>query len=69
MADMNLFWKNDKTLAGTAPYRFLRMAESIPWKDAVAISQQQTVDAQVTSYCQRPVLVGQARIGKPEFLI
>ena len=69
MADMNLFWKNDKTLAGTAPYRFLRMAESIPWKDAVAISQQQTVDAQVATDRKRPVVIGQTRIGEPEFLI
>ena len=69
VADMNLAGKDDEALTGTAPYRFLGMTEGIPGKDAVAISQQQTVDAQVATDRKRPVVIGQTRIGEPEFLI
>ena len=49
MADMDLVREDDEPLERTEP-KGLFLFERVPWEETVGISQQQTIDTQVTAY-------------------
>jgi len=69
MADVDFVGKDDKTLQGTIPQRLVAMVEGIPWKEPVAISQQQTVHREVATDSYQPIVLALMRVWKPKLII
>lgn len=69
MADVDFVGKDDKTLQGTIPQRLVAMVEGIPWKEPVAVSQQQTVHRQVATGSYQPIVLALMRVWKPKLII
>lgn len=68
VADVNLVGEDDEALHGTVPCGNVG-AERKPGEDAVAISQQQAVDAQVAADSYATVIVAKVRVRKPQFIV
>ena len=64
MADVDFIREDDEALHRTEPEYLRLVAKAIPGKDAVAVSQQQAVDAQVATYRKTSVFIAVMRIGK-----
>ena len=69
MADVDFVGKDDKTLQGTIPQRLVAMVEGIPWKEPIAVSQQQTVHRQVATDSYQPIVLAMMRVWKPKLII
>ena len=69
MADVDFVGKDDKTLQGTIPQRLVAMVEGIPWKEPIAVSQQQTVHRQVATDSYQPIVLALMRVWKPKLII
>ena len=69
MADVDFVGKDDKALQGTIPQRLVAMVEGIPWKEPVAVSQQQTVHREVATDSYQPIVLAMMRVGKPKLII
>jgi hypothetical protein len=69
MADVDFVGKDDKTLQGTIPQRLVAMVEGIPWKEPVAVSQQQTVHRQVATDSYQTIVLALMRVGKPKLIV
>ena len=52
MADMDLGGEDDKTVHGTPPHDFGRLAEIVPWEDAETVGRQKPIGRQVATYGQ-----------------
>ena len=68
VADVNLVGEDDEALHGTVPDGVVA-AEGVPWEYAVAVGQQQAVDAQVSTHGYQPVFFTKMGIGKPQSFI
>ena len=64
MTDVDFVREDDEALHRTEPENLRLVAKAIPGKDAVAVSQQQAVDAQVATYRKTSVVIAVMRIGK-----
>ena len=64
MTDVDFVREDDEALHRTEPEYLRLVAKAIPGKDAVAVSQQQAVDTQVTTYRKTSVIIAVMRIGK-----
>ena len=64
MTDVDFIREDDEALHRTEPEYLRLVAKAIPGKDAVAVSQQQAVDAQVATYRKTSVIIAVMRIGK-----
>ena len=65
---MNFVGEDDEALHGTVPDGVVA-AEGVPREDAVAVGQQQAVDAQVAAYGYAAVSIAEARVGEPQVVI
>jgi hypothetical protein len=65
MADVYLVGEDDKTLQRAIPHRLMTVMEREPGEEAVAISQQQTIDTQVATHCYQSVVLTKMRIREP----
>lgn len=68
VADVNFVGEDDEALHGTVPDGVVA-AEGVPGEDAVAVGQQQAVDAQVAAYGYAAVGVAVVWVGEPEVVI
>lgn len=68
VADVNLVGEDDEALHGTVPDGVVA-AEGVPREYAVAVGQQQAVDAQVAAYGYAAVGIAEARVREPEVVI
>ena len=68
VADVNLVGEDDEALHGTVPDGVVA-AEGVPGEDAVAVGQQQAVDAQVAADGYAAVSIAEARVGEPQVVI
>ena len=68
VADVNLVGEDDEALHGTEANGVVA-AEGVPGEDAVAVGQQQAVDAQVAAYGYAAVGVAVVWVGEPEVVI
>ncbi|CUP03076.1 Uncharacterised protein [Segatella copri] len=64
MTDVDFIRKDDETLHRTEPEYFRLVTETIPGKNAIAISQQQAVDTQIATNRKASILIAIMRIGK-----
>lgn len=64
VADMYLLREDDESVERAEPQYLIVFLETVPWKDAVAVSQQQAVDAQIAAYGYQSVLIAFMRVGK-----
>ena len=69
MADVDFVGKDDKALQGTIPQRLVAMVEGIPWKEPVAVSQQQTVHREVATDSYQTIVLALMRVWKPKLII
>ena len=69
MADVDLLGEDDEALQGTEPEGLVLVLEGEPREVAVGVGEQQTVDTQVATNGNTPVVIAIARIGKPQFIV
>jgi hypothetical protein len=69
VGNMYLIGKNHEPLMRAVPVNVVTVAKRIPWENAMAISQQQTIYRQIAADGQQTVGLSQARVGKADAIV